>query len=472
MIEWMNTHSPEMGVPQMMGSNKREQMDLFVAGSLDRLIPDDHVLIRVDRVLDLSWLREEVADCYCADNGRPGIDPEVALRLMLAGMLLGYVHDRRLLREAQVNLAVRWFIGYGLHEDLPDHSSLTRIRQRWGAERFRRIFQRTVEACIAAKIATGEIVHIDASLIRAHVSWDALAVRHVAAVETANLEEIDHNGRRAGKSKKVCTTDPDATMATNGRNRRLEPAYKQHTAVDDLAGVIVDVEVATGEENEGGAVAGRLDAVAATTGHSVNIVTMDAGYAYAKVFRALEDRGIEGVVPAKAEPRPGKVIPTRRFKFDARHNLVRCPRGKILRPKGKKLHRGAFQYFHASAKDCRGCPLRARCVSPSRHARVVVFNVNHPSLLRARRKRLRWGSHERWLYRRHRWRVEGVHGEAKTWHGLARAVRRGLQNMRIQAFLTAAAINVKRLAAALAAILLVFFVPPGANGGAERPNSA
>ena len=78
---------------------------------------------------------------------------------------------------------------------------------------------------------------------------------------------------------------------------------------------------------------------------------MDAGYAYAKVFRALEDRGIEDVVPAKAEPRPGKVIPTRRFKFDARHNLARCPRGKILRSKGKKLHQGAFRHFHASAKD-------------------------------------------------------------------------------------------------------------------------
>ena len=81
----------------MIGSKRREQMDLFVAGSLDRLIPEDHVLARVDRVLDLSWLRAEVADCYCADNGRPGIDPEVAVRLMLAGLLLGYVHDRRLL---------------------------------------------------------------------------------------------------------------------------------------------------------------------------------------------------------------------------------------------------------------------------------------------------------------------------------------------------------------------------------------
>ena len=88
---------------------------------------------------------------------------------MLAGFLLGIVHDRRLMREAQVNLAIRWFAGYGLHEALPDHSWLTRIRQRWGAERFRRIFERTVKACVEAGIAKGEVVHVDASLIRADV---------------------------------------------------------------------------------------------------------------------------------------------------------------------------------------------------------------------------------------------------------------------------------------------------------------
>src|SRR5512132_4467892 len=116
----------------MLGSKERGQLELFVSGSLRQLIRDDHLLARVDRVLDLSWLREEVAGLYCDGNGRPGIDPEVAVRLMLAGFLLGIVHDRRLMREAQVNIAIRWFAGYGLHETLPDHSSLTRIRQRWG----------------------------------------------------------------------------------------------------------------------------------------------------------------------------------------------------------------------------------------------------------------------------------------------------------------------------------------------------
>src|SRR3984893_2641942 len=305
----------------MLGQKDRGQPELFVAGSLRALLPDYHILVRVDRVLDLSWLRAEVSDCYSSDKGRPGIDPEAAVRLMLAGFLLGTVHDRRLMREAQVNLAIRWFTGYALHEALPDHSSLTRIRQRWGVERFRRIFERALRACIAAKIATGEVLHVDASLIRADVSWESLAIRHVEAVEQVNgdaaADELTKKeSRQTGRYKKVCITDPDASMATNGRNRRLEPAYKQHAAVDDLRGVIVDVEVTTGETNEGQVGIERIDAAAATTGREVKTVTADAGYAYGKVYGDLERRGIDPVIPAKAEP-IRSAVPLRRFRYDA-----------------------------------------------------------------------------------------------------------------------------------------------------------
>jgi len=281
----------------MLGRKERDQPELFITGSLRQLIPDDHVLVRVDGVLNLSWLREEVSDCYCLDDGRPGVDPEVAVLLMLAGLLTGVVHDRKLMREAQVNIAVRWFLGYGLHEKLPHHSSLTRIRQRWGEERFRKIFKRTVETCLTAKIATAEVVHIDASLIRANVSWDSLAERHVEDVLSENQTdegaEVERKGRQSGKYKKLCTTDPDATMATNARNRRLEPCYKQHAAVDDKVGVILDVEVTTGQTNEGEMIEPQVDEVEATTGIDIKTVTADAGYAYAKVYGALERRSIE-----------------------------------------------------------------------------------------------------------------------------------------------------------------------------------
>jgi transposase len=150
----------------MLGSKPRGQSELLIAGSLRDFVPDSHVLARVDKVLDLSWLRAEVQECYAAHGaGRPGIDPGVALRLMLAGFLLGMVHDRRLMREAQVNIAIRWFAGFGLADVLPDHSSLTRNRQRWDAYRFRAIVVRIMQACMTAGIARGEVVHIDATLI-------------------------------------------------------------------------------------------------------------------------------------------------------------------------------------------------------------------------------------------------------------------------------------------------------------------
>lgn len=132
----------------MQSRKDRWQEDLFVGSPLRDLVPEDHILKRVDRILDLSWLHDMVSECYCQDNGRPSIDPESALRLMLAGFFEGIVQDRRLMRRAQTDLAFRWFAGYRLDEPLPDRSSLTRVRQRWGEKLFRQVFERTVKQCV------------------------------------------------------------------------------------------------------------------------------------------------------------------------------------------------------------------------------------------------------------------------------------------------------------------------------------
>jgi transposase len=448
-----------MEADEMIGKQDRWQEDLFVAGRLGDLIPDGHVLKRVDKVLDLSWLREEVRGCYCIDNGRPGIDPEAAVRLMLAGLFQGVVHDRKLMREAQVNLAIRWFAGYRLDEKLPDHSSLTRLRQRWGAERFKRIFQRTVQACCEAGLVNGETVHIDATLIRADVSWESLTARHVEQVLEANREDDSPDeparrkrGRPRSKpksAKKYSPTDPDATMATSCKQYRMEPCYKQHTAVDDQAGVIMDVAVTTGESNEGKQLPEQIGHVESNTGRKVQTVTADAAYAHSKNYMAMENGRIDAVIPPQRENARPKRIPARRFKYDARHKVVRCPGGKMLRPSCPSNNGTVYL---ARTSDCRACPLRVRCLPPSASSRTILVVHGYLALIRARRRKARgWDKPTRRAYSRHRWRVEGVHGEAKTRHGLSRAVRRGLANMAIQAYLTAAVMNLKRLAALLLA---------------------
>jgi transposase len=464
-----------MEAETMIGKQDRWQEDLFVACPLRDLIPDDHILKRVDRVLDLSWLRKEVRDCYCVDNGRPGIDPESAVRLMLAGLFQGIIHDRKLLREAHVNLAIRWFAGYRLHETLPDHSSLTRIRQRWGAERFKRIFQRTVKACCGAGLVNGETVHIDATLIRADVSWESLTARHVEQVLEANREDDSPDepprrtrGRPRSKptlAKKYSSTDPDATMATSCKQHRMAPCYKQHTAVDDEAGVIVDVAVTTGECNEGQQLPEQIDRIEANTGRKALTVTADGGYAHSVNYGDLEDRRIDAVIPPQRQNARPTRIPARRFKYDARHKEVRCPAGKILRPSRPSDHGTVYR---ARASDCRGCPLRVRCLPPSASSRTIPVVHGYGALIRARRRKARgWDTPTRRAYSRHRWRVEGVHGEAKTRHGLYRAVRRGLANMTIQAYLTAAVMNLKRLAALQLACAFLRWTRMGHHGVEE-----
>ncbi len=454
----------------MVGNQDRWREDIFVACPLRDLVPDDHVLKRVDRVLDLSWLREEVADCYCSDNGRPSIDPEAALRLMLAGFFAGIIHDRKLMREAQVNLAMRWFAGYRLHEQLPDHSSLTRIRQRWGEERFRHIFRRTVAACRQAGLVDGETVHVDATLVRADVSWESLVEDHAEQVLTENQAEGDGNGQQAASSrsgrprkhqrqpKKHSRTDPEATIATSSHERRMEPCFKQHTAVDDKNGVIIDVAVTTGEANEGTQLMEQVGRIKANTGCEPKTITADAGYAHPRNYAELEKNKIAAVIPPQRESGVAGKLPARRFKYDARHQVVRCPGGKSLHP-GKEKDDGS-RIYQARRSDCHNCPLRKRCLPSSSPHRTIRVVYGYEAWLRARRRKARgWDAETKELYHRHQWRVEGKHGEAKTTHGLRRAVRRGRWNVAIQAYLTAAVMNLKCLAALLLMLFSWLFRP-------------
>ncbi|MDR9393451.1 MAG: IS1182 family transposase [Roseovarius sp.] len=363
----------------MLGVKERDQLELFVAGSLRDMLPEDHVLVRVDGVLDLSWLSREVAGFYCPDNGRPGIDPEVAVRLMLAGFLLRIVQDRRLMREAQVNLAIRWFAGYGLHEALPDHSSLTRIRQRWGEAVFRKIFMRIVRDCVQAGLITADTVHMDASLIRADVSMDALVDQYLDAVQDANDDR--RAARTTGKYKKLCGSDPEATMATSS-GTPLRPSYKQHTAVDDHAGAMVDVEIVTGEEHDTGRFRERIDAMPTKLGRRPGWITADKAYGTEQLYAALEDCETDNVIPSRKPLRRKDMqgFPVERFKYDARKDRVRCPAGKTFLPRSPTKN---GRWYRAGRSDCDACPQKGRCIRGAASAPRVHITNQFPALLSA-----------------------------------------------------------------------------------------
>ena len=426
---------------------------LFIPGRLSDIIPDDHILKRINAAVSFSWVDDLVKDTYDERQGRPCIEPERALRLMLCGFLHGIAQDRKLMREAQVNVAYRWFCGYELDAQLPDHSSLTRIRQRWGAGRFRKIFEVVVKRCVEAGLIDGETLHCDGSLIRADVSWESLVATYVERTaeenpvveETTGGEEMRPVSKTPqGKIKKVSRTDPDASMATSSKKQRLEPTYKQHTCVDDKAGVIVDVEVTTGETSESTELIKQIDRVTETLGKTPAAVTADKGYASSANYEELERRAITAVIPPQKEKRPAGNMPLCRFSYDPVNEIVRCPCGKRLNRRNRTTN-GWF--YRATVSDCGSCPLRNGCVPDSAKSRSVVIVDGYCSLLRARRARREgWDEEKVRLYNRHRNQAEGVHGEQKTGHGLRRAARRGLWNVQIQSFLSAIAVDLKRLA--------------------------
>jgi len=332
-----------------------------------------------------------------------------------------------------------------------------------------------VQDCIDAGLVSGETVHVDATLIRADVSWKSMAADHADKVPAENAEQAEnvpaqnagqpagtptadqpqpHASAKPGRPrkkpkspKKHSSTDPIATMSTSQNNRHLEPAYKQHTATDDKARIILGVATTTGEANEGQQLPRTVERVETATGKKIGHLTGDSSYARAaNYYQYLEARGTEAIIPPQRVPRHAKKLPARRFKYDPKHSIVRCPAGKVMQ-QSSRTEKGWL--YRARACDCRQCPLRQRCVPRTAKARTIHIVDGYEALLRARRERYRWDDATKDRYRRHRWIVEGVHGEAKTQHGLRRAVRRGLDNVAIQVYLTATAMNLKRLAAFL-----------------------
>src|SRR5215210_113262 len=156
----------------MMGTKVRSFSPLPKDLSLEELLPDDHFYRRLEAQLDLSFVREMVRPLY-AGGGRPSVDPVVFFKLQLVMFLEDLRSERQLMRVVADRLSVRWYLGYDLHETLPDHSSLTRIRERFGLEVFRRFFERIVEECFAAGLVWGEELFIDATKVEANASLES-----------------------------------------------------------------------------------------------------------------------------------------------------------------------------------------------------------------------------------------------------------------------------------------------------------
>lgn len=229
------------------------------------------------------------------------------------------------------------------------------------------IFTRVVRDCLDAGIVSGDVVHMDATLIRADVSLGALAEPHPDAVDLANPDQENRLSRTSGKFRKLCVTDPDATMTTGSRQPLL-PSCKQHTSVDHRAGVIVDIAEVTGQAADAGRMTARLDALATTLSRSPGTITADRSHGIGRVSEALTDRDICAVIAPRPSTRQAKGFPlwnafatTRCATWFGTHEKGDDPRlGNQDGPMVPRRH-----------DACRACPLRACCIPDTAASRAL-----------------------------------------------------------------------------------------------------
>lgn len=436
----------------MMGrqATKRE---LFVMISLDEYVPEDHLLRAVDRYLDLSEFRENLAESY-SHTGRPSVDPELMARMLIIGYCYGIRSERRLCEEVSMNLAYRWFCRLGLKDKVPDHSSFS--KNRHGRFRhhdaFRQLFDSVLRRCMAEGLVQGEGFATDASMIRA----DAQRQRSCpgdARIDWGNPEQASRPVREylaaleqanpvPPPPKRISLTDPAATWTAAAGPAIF--AYSTNYLIDLKMGMIVDVEAsAVNKIAEIEAAKKMIDRVEEKFAIKPQRLVGDTNYGVAAMLGWLVDeKRIAPHVPVwdKSEHHDGTFSRTD-FVFDAENNRYVCPAGKYLKPAQRSQQKNPFRY-RASLYDCQVCQLKPQCC-PNMVIRKIDRSPHEPARDVARAI----GKTEEYRQsRRERKKVEILFAHLKRILQLGRLRLRGPSGAHDEFLLAAMTQNLRRMA--------------------------
>jgi transposase len=474
----------------MMGTKARSFAPLCNR-SIEDLVPAENFYRHLEAKLDLGFVRDLVRSTY-KEFGRPSVDPEVFFKLQLVMFFEGIRSERELVRVAADRLSVRWYLAYDLDEELPDHSSLTRIRKRYGLAVFRRFFETIVEQCREAGLVWGKELYFDATQVKANASLDSIAPRfaveaHLGELFTdadadasepdkgdsqpielpvpiseaerhqlarANKERHDWLARdgapdrtitRAGYRRRsdfeASTTDPDAALMAVKKGG-LHFGYHDHYAVDGgKARIILGVLVTPADVMENQPFLDMLWRVCFRWQIRPDQATGDTTYGTVENIVGVEDQNVRAYVPLPDFDQRTPFYGASRFTYDPERDEYRCPEGQVLQRKTAKYTEGVVVY-QAEAATCNACPLKTACTESSQ-GRQVRRSLYAEYLDRVRAYH-QTPAYEKAMAKRKVW-VEPLFGEAKDWHGLRRFRLRRLWKVNIEALLIATGQNLKRL---------------------------
>ena len=446
----------------MMGQQAGALEQLFYSFSLDTHVPVDHILRRVDRFLDLGDLRRHLAPFY-SHTGRPSVDPELMIRMLIVGYCFGIRSERRLCEEVHLNLAYRWFCRLGLEDAVPEHSTFSKNRHgRFRASgTFRWVFDEVVRRCMAAGLVKGEGFAVDASVIAADanrqrgvpgneaIDWKDPALSTRAVREY--LEGLDEEPLAQAVPKNISLTDPQArwTAAPGGP---AFYAYSTNYLIDTEHGVILDVEATPAHRTaEVESTRTMVDRVEKKFELMPQRLIGDMAYGTAPMLAwMVEDKGIEPHVPVwDKTQRSDETFSSSEFQWDEQANEYRCPQGHALRCewrafKNPRTHltKADTIIYRSSQSVCMTCPMKDRCC-PNTPIRKIARSI-HESAREVARQVRNTAQYQR--SRRERKKVEMLFAHLKRILKLDRLRLRGLSGATDEFTLAAVAQNLRRLA--------------------------
>jgi transposase len=428
--------------------------------SIDALVPADHLLRKIERAVDFNFIREKVAGLYCADNGRPAIDPVVLFKMLLLGYLFGIRSERQLVKEIQVNVAYRWFLGFTFQDKVPDSSTLSQNRRRRFREStlYQEIFDEIVLLAVKKRLVEGKVLYTDSTHLKANANKHKFRKEVVQKSTRGYLEELDvaidedrlAHGKAPRKPEdrgpvlkatKISTTDPESGyMVREGKPKGF--FYLDHRTVDGRHNIITDSFVTPASVHDSIPYLDRLDRQRERFGFDVEAVGLDAGYNTAAICKGLEERHIFGVIARWQVPsRPG-FFRKRDYRYHRPADQYVCPAGQVL--SYSTTNRLGYREYKSDGDLCQHCPLLECCTQSANHVKVLTRHVWERSKERIDHHRLL--ERGKAIYQHRKETVERSFADAKELHGHRYARMRGRANVQEQSLVCAICQNIKKIA--------------------------
>jgi len=436
----------------MMGVHQ-PQVELFsYSVNLEKRVRADHPLRRVAAHIDFSFIRTEVA-CAYGYNGQVSVDPVILLKMMFLLFWDDVASERELMSVIPERLDYLWFLGYGLDDQIPNHSVLSKARNRWGKQAFEKFFTRTITQCIQAGLVDGRKLHVDSSLIDASASKDSVvrscpeliaALKEAYEAQESKLQDsATPDSYESVNDRLMSTTDPDAAIARKG-GEPARPRYHHHRAVDDGQGVITAVETTPGSIAENKKLLPLIEQHEANTQIQVEIAVADHKYGTSENYIACQQQDIRthmGDVLSQQNKHANGIFPDSDFKYQPPKDTYLCPGGKELVPRRLNVARRTMEYY-VPGRACLKCSLREQCTR-SKTGRTLQRHEHQELLDKARQQA--HSNRARRDRKRRQVLIEGSFADAANNHGFKRSRWRRLWRQQIQDWLIAGIQNIRTL---------------------------